>query len=77
VRDRAIRERESMRYEFIIRGSVSDDILASLPELSATPYPTGGTVLFGPVQDESDVSSLLARFSDLGLSVVEMRRLPD
>jgi hypothetical protein len=34
-------------------------------------------VLFGPVQDEADVSSLLARFSDLGLSVVEMRRLPD
>jgi hypothetical protein len=56
---------------------VSDDVLASLPELAATPYPTGGTVLFGPVQDESDVSSLLARFSDLGLSVVEMRRLPD
>ncbi len=66
-----------MRYEFIIRGSVSDDVMAALPELSSTPYPTGGTVLFGPVQDESDVSSLLARFSDLGLSVVEMRRLPD
>ena len=66
-----------MRYEFNIRGSVSDDVKAALPELSSTPYPTGGTVLFGPVQDESDVSSLLARFSDLGLSVVEMRRLPD
>ena len=56
-----------MRYEFIIRGSVSEDVMAALPELSSTPYPTGGTVLFGPVQDESDV----------GLSVVEMRRLPD
>jgi hypothetical protein len=66
-----------MRYEFIIRGSVSEDVMAGLPELSSTPYPTGGTVLFGPVRDESDVSSLLARFSDLGLSVVEMRRLPD
>ena len=62
-----------MRYEFIIRGSVSEDVMAALPELSSTPYPTGGTILFGPVQDESDVSSLLARFSDLGLSVVEMR----
>jgi hypothetical protein len=66
-----------MRYEFIVRGAVSDDVLAAFPELSSTPYPTGGTVLFGPVQDEADVSSLLARFSDLGLSVVEMRRLPD
>ncbi|GAA4397642.1 hypothetical protein GCM10023168_02800 [Fodinibacter luteus] len=66
-----------MRYEFIIMGSVSDDILAAFPELSSTPYPTGGTALYGPVRDEADVSSLLARFGDLGLSVVEMRRLPD
>jgi hypothetical protein len=29
------------------------------------------------VQDEADVATLLARFADLGLSVVEMRRLPD
>jgi len=77
ARSSLCRERGSMRYEFIIRGSVSDDVMAALPELSSTPYPTGGTILFGPVQDESDVSSLLARFSDLGLSVVEMRRLPD
>ena len=66
-----------MRYEFIIMGSVSDDVLAAFPELRATAYPTGGTILFGPVRDESDVSSLLARFGDLGLTVVEMRRLPD
>lgn len=68
---------DTMRYEFIVHGSVSDDLMAALPELKATPYPTGGTVLFGPVRDESDVSTLLARFADLGLSVVEMRRLPD
>jgi hypothetical protein len=66
-----------MRYEFIVRGSVSDETMSALPELSSTPYPTGGTILFGPVRDEADVSSLLARFSDLGLSVVEMRQLPD
>ena len=66
-----------MRYEFIIRGSLSEAVMAALPELSSTPYPTGGTVLFGPVQDEADVATLFARFADLGLSVVEMRRLPD
>jgi hypothetical protein len=66
-----------MRYEFIIRGSLSEDVMGALPELSSTPYPTGGTVLFGPVRDEADVATLLARFADLGLSVVEMRRLPD
>jgi hypothetical protein len=51
--------------------------MAALPELSATSYPAGGTVLFGPVRDEADVATLLARFADLGLSVVEMRRRPD
>ena len=66
-----------MQYEFIIRGSLSEAVMAALPELSSTPYPTGGTVLFGPVQDEADVATLFARFADLGLSVVEMRRLPD
>jgi hypothetical protein len=66
-----------MRYEFIVQGTVSEDALAALPELSSIPYPTGGTALFGPVRDEADVSSLLARLLDLGLSVIELRRLPD
>ncbi len=66
-----------MRYEFIIQGTLSPDVVAALPDLSSTPYPTGGTVLFGPVRDEADVATLLAQFADLGLSVVEMRRLPD
>ncbi len=66
-----------MRYEFIIRGSLAQDVMAALPELSSTPSPTGETVLFGPVQDEAAVASMLARFADLGRSVVEMRRLPD
>ena len=68
---------DTLRYEFIVQGSVSDDLMAALPELQAAPYPTGGTVLFGPVRDASDVSTLMARFADLGLSVVEMRPLPD
>jgi hypothetical protein len=29
------------------------------------------------VQEEPDVATRLARFADLGLSVVEIRRLPD
>ena len=66
-----------MRYEFIVKDSVAVDIAAELPELCGTRYPTGGTSLFGPVRDAADVESLLARLGDLGLSVVEMRRLPD
>jgi hypothetical protein len=66
-----------MRYEFIVRDRVLGDVAAQLPELSVTPFPTGGTSLFGPVRDEADVSTVLARLHALGLSVVEMRRLPD
>ena len=66
-----------VRYAFIVRDSVTDKVVAELPELSSTAYPTGGTALFGPVRDEADVSSLLARLGALGLSVVEWRQLPD
>jgi hypothetical protein len=66
-----------MRYEFIVKDTVSGDVAVELPELCGTSYPTGGTSLFGPVRDESDVETLLARLGSLGLSVVEMRRLPD
>jgi hypothetical protein len=45
--------------------------------LASTTFPTGGTALFGPIQDEADVFTMLARIVGLGLSVIEMRRLPD
>ena len=66
-----------MRYEFIVRDPVSDLAAAELPELSSCPFPTGGTSMFGSVQDEADVLTLLARMANLGLLVVEVRRLPD
>lgn len=66
-----------MRYEFIITGSLSPEVEAALPEMASTTYPTGGTALFGEVQDQSDVMTLLARMNSLGLSVVEVRPLPD
>ncbi|HEX6247732.1 MAG TPA: hypothetical protein VFZ64_07680 [Nocardioidaceae bacterium] len=66
-----------MRYEFIVTGTVSEAVLAALPELSATSSPAGGTALFGPVRDDADVATIMARFSDLGIRVVELRQLPD
>ena len=67
----------ALRYEFIVIGSVSRAVEAELSELVSTPYPTGGTALFGPVQDESDVLTMFSRISNLGLTVFEMRWLPD
>ena len=66
-----------MRYEFLIAGRVSATVRAAFPELEVTRSPTGGTSLFGPVRDADDVRQLIARFDDLGLTIVEMRQLPD
>lgn len=66
-----------MRYEFLIAGRVSATIEAAFPELTTTTAPTGGTAMYGPVEDSARLRELLARFDDLGLVVVEMLRLPD
>jgi hypothetical protein len=66
-----------MRYEFVVAGSVNQDLAETLPELSVAPYPTGGSSLFGPVRDEADLARLLATLRQLGLSVVDVHRLPD
>lgn len=66
-----------MRYEFLVRGWVSEAVEAALPEMSATACATGVMSLFGPIRDEADAFTMLGRVGDLGLSVIEMRRLPD
>lgn len=67
-----------MRYEFLVRGQLSDTAKAAFPELDTGPAPTGGgTALWGPVADDSAVNGILARFAALGISVVELRQLPD
>jgi hypothetical protein len=67
----------TMRYEFIVRDAVSDDAAAELPELSSTCHPGGATSLYGSMQDEADVLTILTRLRHLGLLVLEMRQLPD
>ena len=66
-----------MRYDFVVRGSVPDDVAEDLPEMALARHATGGTSLYGPVRDEADVSTLLARILHHGLSVVEVHPLPD
>lgn len=66
-----------MRYQFIVKGPVPDDVAEDLPEMARTVHPTGGIALYGPVRDESDVSTILARILHHGLSVIEVRPLPD
>ena len=66
-----------MRYEFLLPGRVSETVCAAFPELTARPSPTGGTAMYGPVRDSAALHGLLDRFQTLGLTVVELRQLPD
>ncbi|MFD7609436.1 hypothetical protein [Streptomyces sp. NPDC059828] len=65
-----------MRYEFRVSGHLSTAVAGAFPELEGATV-AEETVLYGPVTDEAHLYGLLARFQDLGLHVVEMRRLPE
>ena len=71
------RQGSTVRYEFLVHGTATGTALAAFPELSACKGPAGGTVLFGEVYDDAHLHGLLARFQALGLTLLEMRRLPD
>ena len=66
-----------VRYEFLMHGTIEETVLGAFPELRAARGPAGGTVLFGAVHDDAHLHGLLARFQAFGLTVLEMRRLPD
>ncbi len=65
----------STRYAFLVQGDLSDRVVAAFPELQASPTPPNCTTLDGPIQDNTQLRGILARFDDLGLTVVEMRRI--
>lgn len=64
-----------MRYEFRVTGRLSPAVAQSFPELEPVPA-ADETVLTGSVSDEAHLYGLLNRFQDLGLHLLEMRRLP-
>lgn len=65
-----------MRYEIRVDGPMSETLSRAFPELDRLVL-SGQTVLVGSVVDEAHLYGLLARFQSLGLSVVEMHRLPE
>jgi hypothetical protein len=65
-----------MHYEFRISGSLSDTMTGAFPELHQRSA-VAETLLFGPVTDDAHLYGLLLRFEELGLRIVEMRRLPE
>jgi hypothetical protein len=63
-------------YEFRITGRLSDRARQAVDELAVVDEPVE-TVLCGTVVDGAHLHGILARFQDLGLQVVAMRRLPE
>jgi hypothetical protein len=66
-----------MRYEFLLPGRVSESVPSAFPELTTAASATGGTVMYGPIKDSAHLHGLLDRFQTFGLTVVELRQLPD
>jgi hypothetical protein len=64
------------RYEFRLAEPLSPAARAAFPELSQGDA-LGGDMLFGPVSSQEQLHSLLARFGTMGLTVTELRLLPD
>ncbi|OIJ66576.1 hypothetical protein [Streptomyces mangrovisoli] len=65
-----------MHYEIRVDGHMSETLTKAFPELDSFVVPHQ-TVLVGQVTDEAHLYGLLARCQNLGLHVIEMRRLPE
>jgi hypothetical protein len=66
----------TVRYEFQLAERLSPTATCAFPEL-AIQHGREGTILFGPVRDRSEFYGFLDRFAVMGLTVVEVHRLPD
>jgi hypothetical protein len=63
-------------YEIHIKGRLSAQLLATFKGMDAT-IQSVETVLRGPVIDQAALHGLLDHIQELGLELVEIRRLPD
>ena len=65
---------KGLNYEIRVRGRVADDLAAALG-LAVEVEPVE-TVLRGTVSDQESLQGVLGRLQDIGLELVELRRLP-
>ena len=68
------------RYAFRVRGWASDEVLAALREeleVEVVPEPDrSSTAIQGWLPDQAALYGVLARIRQLGLELLEVRRLP-
>ncbi len=63
-----------MRCEIVVRGLLSETLLAAFPMLSAEAR-GAETVLAGTLADQAALFGVLAQIEALGLELVEVRRM--
>ncbi|HWN22631.1 MAG TPA: hypothetical protein VNP93_11705 [Gaiellaceae bacterium] len=64
------------RYEIRIKGRVSKETASAFEGLAVDVRPVE-TVLHGDISDQAALHGLLDRVADLGLELIEVRRLPE
>lgn len=74
--DAARNEPTTRRYEIRIKGRVSEETTFAFEGLAFDVRPVE-TVLHGEITDQAALYGLLDRVADLGLELIEVRRLPE
>ena len=62
-----------VRCEIVVRGLLSETLLAAFPTLSAEPQ-GAETLLAGTLADQAALYGVLAQIEALGLELIEVRR---
>jgi len=63
------------RYQFRVRGQLGESLRPAFPGLSVQAE-RGDTVLTGMLADQAALYGVLAAAAELGLELIEVRRLP-
>jgi epsilon-lactone hydrolase len=63
-----------VQYEIVVRGLLSETLLAAFPTLSAEAQGTE-TALTGTLADQAALYGVLAQLEPLGLELIEVRRM--
>ena len=63
-------------YEIRLPYALSPNLAAAFPEMDAVQLGAATTILSGPLHDQSELHGLLARCSDMGLEITEVRQEP-
>lgn len=67
---------EGGTYRVEVRGHLGDLVSHSFPRMRIR-YKNGNTLLVGPVRDQAELTGMLQRFSDLGLSLLSVTALEE